>query len=292
MTMKPLLLRVGIVVFLGLGATWLYAAPTIGLVSVTPPTVAVNTPTTITVTVAIPDPLLLPQSVNLIRIAGVTSTVVGILHDDGLSGDAVAGDHVFTTLVQLDESYPGPVTLQVSAAFTGLLRRVISPPVVVTAQGLLLPTVLSTTTYIARGIVTSLNSYSSGLYIFTDLTVTILSTIKGSPLPNDIVVRTLGGAVGTFSQLPPYGTPFAVGQQVVLFLDGPDTANKYAIPSGSLGIFRLQQDATGRTIAVVDSGYNTMEMSVALDSSYKTFLLQSTNFTLSLDDLIAAISAH
>jgi len=271
-------------------ATWLSAAPTIGAVSISPTVISVNTPTTIAVTAVITDPLLLPQSVNLIRISSASSAVLGVLHDDGRSGDAIAGDHVFTALVQLNESYPTPVTLQVSAAFTGLLRRVTSPPVTVAVQGLILPTVLNSTPYIVQGTVTSLNSYSSGLFIVTDLGLSVARTIKGNALPTSIVVSTLGGTVGTETQPPPYVTQFTVGQQVVLFLDGPGTDNKYSISSGLLGIFRVQQNPAGQVVAVIDPGYSRMEMDSALDPTFAALLSQSSQSMLSLDALIAAVS--
>jgi hypothetical protein len=129
------------------------------------------------------------------------------------------------------------------------------------------------------------------MYIFTDLTVAITRTIKGPALPANIIVRTLGGTVAPETQLPPFGTPFAVGQQVVLLLDGPDSNNKYLLSNGSLGLFRLQQDIHGQTLAIIDSGYSSMELGVALDPSYTAFLTQSSNSLLSLDALIADISS-
>src|ERR1039457_4159695 len=117
--MKKVLLAVTVVVVVLLANIWLYASPrqssrpqsakpqqvhqvsfkpiallapttsstpTVGMPSVTPSTILVNTPTTVTIMVQItPAPLL--NSVNLLRINGASSTVVGTLHDDGLSGD-------------------------------------------------------------------------------------------------------------------------------------------------------------------------------------------------------------
>jgi hypothetical protein len=48
------------------------------------------------------------------------------MHDDGLNGDAVAGDHIYTLLVPFNEATAGQIQLQVSAAFQGLLKRVMS----------------------------------------------------------------------------------------------------------------------------------------------------------------------
>ena len=45
------------------------------------------------------------------------------MHDDGLNGDAVAGDGVYTLLFTASAASIGPMQLQVSAAFRGLLLR-------------------------------------------------------------------------------------------------------------------------------------------------------------------------
>jgi len=268
--------------------------PTINVPSITPGVISVNVPTTITVTVLIADPALTTDSVNLLRLGSTGSqpTVIGLMRDDGRAGDFIAGDHVFTTQVQLNENYPTPILLQVSAAFSGLLRRVTSPSASINVQGLLLPEVLNSSPYIVQGIFTSQVSYSSGLFIFTDLTLNVAREIKGT-VPGNILIRTLGGSVGSETQLTPLGTPLAIGQQVVLFLDGPDVDNKYVVSGGTLGIFRLQPKEHRHSIAIVDGGYAAMEMAIPLDPSYLSFLSQSVNSQLSLDALIAAVStAH
>ncbi|PWU12007.1 MAG: hypothetical protein C5B51_01640 [Terriglobia bacterium] len=52
---------------------------------------------------------------------------MGVMHDDGLNADAVAGDGVYTLQVSFNESAAGQIQLQVSAAFQGMLKRVFSP---------------------------------------------------------------------------------------------------------------------------------------------------------------------
>jgi hypothetical protein len=102
------------------------ATPTIGAHSASPTTVPASIPTKVTVTAVITDPSLIPGSVNLIQLSQGTATILGQLHDDGLNGDAVAGDHIFT-IVQTFNSPVGQIQLEVSAAFKGMLRRVLSP---------------------------------------------------------------------------------------------------------------------------------------------------------------------
>jgi hypothetical protein len=309
--MKTIFLTVGFIIVLGIGAVLLNAHPqqnlhgrpavsspkavaaVISTPTASPSLITVNTPTTVTVTVSITGATPLSNGINLLRLGatGTQPTILGVMHDDGNAGDAVAGDHIFSTLVRLQEDYPGPLTLEVSAPFTGLLRRVTSPPLTITVQGVTFPTFLSDTPFVVQGTITSSTSYVSGLYILTDFTISVTRTIKGSPLPSNIVVSTLGGAVGTQSQLPPFGQPFALNQQVLLFLDvGVD--GKSAIGSGSLGVFRLQQDIHGNTVAIVDSGFSTQEVSSPLDPTYLALLSQSSAGLLSLDALLAAISAN
>ena len=100
----------------------------LGTPSVKPSIIIAGTPTEVTVTIPIPDPGLVPNSVNLQRLdaTGKVVGVLGSLHDDGLDGDAVVGDKTFTIRTTLTEPVAGDVRLQVSAAFRGLLRRVAS----------------------------------------------------------------------------------------------------------------------------------------------------------------------
>jgi hypothetical protein len=115
------------------GVVVLRAAPAIGEVKVTPTVVGVNTPTQVTVTAKISDPLLIPTSVNLLRVdaTGKTLAILGTMRDDGTGGDAVAKDNVFSYRLAVNEPSTGQVRLQVSAAFRGMLKRVLSPPITV-----------------------------------------------------------------------------------------------------------------------------------------------------------------
>src|SRR5258708_6687613 len=84
----------------------LVAGPTVGIPFASPTTVLVNTTTTVTVTCQISDSTLLPGGVNLLRPdpAGIAeSTILGVMHDDGKNGDAVAGDKIFSLQVSLNE---------------------------------------------------------------------------------------------------------------------------------------------------------------------------------------------
>jgi hypothetical protein len=103
--------------------------PVVGTPTTTPSLITVNTPTTVTVTAQITDPSLITGSVNVLRLGatGTQPTILGVMHDDGLHGDAVANDGNYTLQVQLDEATPGQVQMEVSAAFRGRLQRATSP---------------------------------------------------------------------------------------------------------------------------------------------------------------------
>lgn len=104
------------------------AAPAIGTVTAKPGVLPANTSAQVTITAQIEDASTIPTSVNLLLIGHPGPTVLGRLHDDGTNGDAVAGDHVYT-IVQPFSLATGQAQLQISVAFRGMLRRVVSPPV-------------------------------------------------------------------------------------------------------------------------------------------------------------------
>lgn len=107
-------------------------APSIGATSAIPTIVGVNTPTTVTVTSVITDPALITTGINLLRLnANGTSTILGQLRDDGLNGDALAGDKTFSINTTFNEPQTGQIQLQVSAAFRGILKRALSTVITV-----------------------------------------------------------------------------------------------------------------------------------------------------------------
>jgi hypothetical protein len=101
--------------------------PTFGTPTAAPALITVNTSTIVTVTVVI-SPAPLPNGVNLLRLGatGTQPTILGVMHDDGKNGDAVAGDGIYTLQVLFNEPATGQIRLQVSAAFKGSLKRTLS----------------------------------------------------------------------------------------------------------------------------------------------------------------------
>lgn len=111
------------------------AAPALAPVGVTPTVLGINTATAVTITVPITDPSLIPGSVNLLRLNPLgNATILGSLKDDGTGGDVVAGDHIYTGQTTFNEASSGKITLQISAAFRGVLQRVKSAPVQITVE--------------------------------------------------------------------------------------------------------------------------------------------------------------
>ena len=143
---KTILLASGLAIITGVGVLCLRASPppaipdpVMGAPSVLPTVIAINRSTVLTITVPIPDSSLIPNSVNLLRLpaTGTQPTNLGVMHDDGQYGDAVAGDQIYSLRVTFTEPISGQIRLQVSAPFRGVLRRVLSAPIniAVTSDG-------------------------------------------------------------------------------------------------------------------------------------------------------------
>jgi hypothetical protein len=115
---------------LGLAGVGLAQAGTLGTPARTPDRVMAGAPTPLTFTISITDPNFLAGGANLQRLNadGSVQGVVGALHDDGLDGDAVAGDKVYTLRTTLTETAAGSVKFQISGAFKGEIKRSISSP--------------------------------------------------------------------------------------------------------------------------------------------------------------------
>lgn len=76
----------------------------------------------------ITDSRLIPVSVNLLQLdaAGKVMNIMGALHDDGINGDAVAGDKIFSILYPFNKTTLYPVYLRTSWALTLVIRRTLS----------------------------------------------------------------------------------------------------------------------------------------------------------------------
>jgi hypothetical protein len=109
----------------GLHATPASPTPIMGTLSMLPSVIPTNLPTQVLFTIAIPDPTLIPNSINLLRLGatGTQPTIIGVMHDDGKNGDAVAGDGIYSLQVTFNEPLTHVIQVQASAAFRGQLKR-------------------------------------------------------------------------------------------------------------------------------------------------------------------------
>ncbi|MEQ1871846.1 MAG: DUF11 domain-containing protein, partial [Vicinamibacterales bacterium] len=105
------------------------AAATIDAVGASVTSVSVNAPVTVLFTATITEPSVIATGVNLLKTdaTGRTLSVVGVMNDDGVAGDAVRGDKVFSLAVVLNESALGSAYYRVSAPFRGVILRALSP---------------------------------------------------------------------------------------------------------------------------------------------------------------------
>lgn len=113
--------------------------PTVGTPAATPAMITMNTSTQVTVTVQISDPRLIPGSVNvfLLGATGAQPKLVGVMQSEG--------NNNFSLQSVLNQSTESPIQFEVSAAFQGFLKRVLSPPLTVPV-GALVPIPSSTLT--------------------------------------------------------------------------------------------------------------------------------------------------
>lgn len=101
------------------------SAHMISAAGISPSYVAANSRRPVTVTAQIRDASVLPASVDLVEMTSAGPLLIGQLHDDGVSGDVIAGDGVYTFVVTSLSSLPiGQHTFRVTAAFQGSITRV------------------------------------------------------------------------------------------------------------------------------------------------------------------------
>ena len=119
---------------------------------VVPGTIGVGVTTLVTATSTITtgpgDPVLIPASVELLRTDATNQliAVLGTMRDDGTNGDVAAGDGTFALRFSVTEFTAGEMDLRVSAAFEGLLERIVSDVTVVPIEPAGSPTPTATGT--------------------------------------------------------------------------------------------------------------------------------------------------
>lgn len=270
-------------------ATPATSTPTIGAPTVTPTVITVDTPTTVNVTATITAPTLIPGSVNLLRLnpSNVQPTIVGVMHEEA------PGDHIYGLKLTINEAVQGTFEFEVSAAFAGLLRRVLSQPTqfaIINRSGNSLVDLAAPSSAIILGVISQQQTLDdSAGEIVTDLTITVGQVLKGSSAPGTLYVRVLGGILdGAYSFSP--GTPlFTNGETVVLLLTGPDSSGFYSIPNLALGVFHVRSSAAFGQVAVVDNGYSDLDGIQVRNAKFQSFLQQSQEGQVTLPELYAAL---
>lgn len=110
------------------------AAPALPVPGVTPGAITGSTTVQVEATVKITDSTLITGSVQLLQVNESNAVIarLGTMTDDGLAPDLVAGDRVFAKRVTISApSAPAKVRFRVSAAFTGMLQRVLSDATII-----------------------------------------------------------------------------------------------------------------------------------------------------------------
>ena len=111
--------------------------------TITPATIPFGTATVVTTTAAVTSGTPDSGSVMLQRLdsSGRVLAILGTLHDDGLNGDAKPNDGIFTVQTTFTEFAVGPISLRVSATFSGSASHVFSPVAALSVTGTPPPTV-------------------------------------------------------------------------------------------------------------------------------------------------------
>ncbi len=266
------------------------APPPIATPIVRPNVITVNTPTTVIVTVFIPDPTLNPASVELLRVNvnGTRSSVLGQMYDDGRFGDEKPGDKVFTAKQSLLEATQGYLTLQVRASFRGRVRETLSPVKSIPIQGFTLSALGAASQSILEGTVTTINALldETTSRRVSSIMVHVIRSIKGGISPNSSI--TLYYAVS-----PPRSDPiretgmFSLNDHVLLFLTAPDRRGFYHLSYGPLAKWMVDNTPTLGDIAVADVGYESVNLPQGLDSSFRSLLMRSSHRQLTVDEFLA-----
>jgi len=126
--------------------------------------------------------------------------------------------------------------------------------------------------YIVRAVVKSVSSEmvtdSYGRHIFTNVEVEVKQVVAGSP-PQPLVLRMLGGRVGT-EEMTVQGAPkFAVGDEDILFIHG-NGVQFTPLVALMHGRYPILQDSAGRSYVARSNGqplYSESEVSLPMETA-------------------------
>ena len=159
-------------------------------VVVQPSVVAVTVPTAVRVEANIPiDGDLLRDSVTLLKVtvSGAVLATLGQLNDNGVNGDRVAYDNVFSTVLTLNTNTPEWMYIQVTAAYRNTLQRFKSS---------IIPITINTPAYTSPLNPAMLVSDDNGSYPVNEILVGL--TEGAGRTAAETVASALGGTVVGF----------------------------------------------------------------------------------------------
>lgn len=125
-----------------------------------------------------------------------------------------------------------------------------------------------------------------GRRIVTDTEIQVTEVLKGKPQSSTVVVIQAGGIVGDVGQRVEGTARFAVGEEVVVFLDRRG-AERFAVTAMSQGKFRVERSSDGKTAYAVPEGAGASMLIDPLTRQETGSPLK----TLPLDELKAQIAA-
>jgi hypothetical protein len=116
------------------GGVWLNAQQTppapsvLATANAYPEWLGVGASTQVTIAIPLPYTSIIPTSVNLLQISATgTANILGQFHDDGQNGDLAAKDGIYSLRMPFTSATSTQMVLEVSAAFQGTIKRVLSP---------------------------------------------------------------------------------------------------------------------------------------------------------------------
>jgi hypothetical protein len=262
----------------------LVASPSVGTPTTTSQTIlSPNTSTTVTITSAISDPTLIPGSVNLIRVDSNSNVVgtVGVMQN--------VGNNNYSYTLTLNEPVQGPFAFEVSAAFKGLLKRVISAPLdfaVANPAGSELIDVISPNSPIILGtVISQQGALDPTGQIISKVTVAVGSELRGSISGSTIVLGVPGGTYNGLQSFTPGSPSFTTGETVVLILGSANSQGVFSLPDAALDVFHIQTSPTLGQIAVVDGAYSQLDGAEAPSLDFSSFLQRSIAGQVPLTEL-------
>ncbi len=173
-----------------------------------PASVPAGVATPVTITSAIAGASLIGGSVLLQRLDadGQVGAVVGRMSDDGLNGDSVAGDGVWTIQTTFTEAVPGPVYFRVSAAYRGEMFRTASRPFAIEVTGAASAALLRQAASKPTRIGILANEPAALLDYESFADGTVLTTQYIGDTFSNAIVRTAGISLNEFEFPPHSGT--------------------------------------------------------------------------------------